>query len=82
MEAIALKVAGDVVSPAGTYIYEVVKKQTGRAKFEKGKNSLQHGFALLRDEKSGGLLSARERVELLHTHAKYSNFSPLISIGV
>ncbi|KAJ7921341.1 hypothetical protein B0H13DRAFT_1985066 [Mycena leptocephala] len=77
MEAIALKVAGDVVSPAGTYIYEAMKKQTGRAKFEKGKNSLQDGFALLRDEKSGGLLPAQERLELLRTHAKYSNFSPL-----
>ncbi|KAJ7621955.1 hypothetical protein DFH06DRAFT_769229 [Mycena polygramma] len=70
MEALALKVAGDVAVPVGTQIYETVKKQTGRAQFEQGKNSLQSGFALLRDEKVGGLLPAEERLQLLQAHSK------------
>lgn len=70
MEAIALKLVGEAAAPAGTYVYETLKNQTGRAKFEKGKTNLQGGFAVLRDDKAGGLLPARERVELLQTHAQ------------
>ncbi|KAJ7728586.1 hypothetical protein DFH07DRAFT_969809 [Mycena maculata] len=70
MEGIALKLAGEAAVPAATYVYETLKNQTGRAKFEKGKANLQDGFALLRDGKAGGLLPARERVELLQTHAE------------
>jgi hypothetical protein len=73
MEAITLKVAADVAAPVGTYIYEALKKQTGRAKFEEGENSLQSGFAILRDDKAGRLLPARERLELLQTHSEYTN---------
>lgn len=73
MEAIALKVAGEVATPVGTHIYEALKKQTGRAKFEEGENSLQSGFAILRDDKAGRLLPARERLELLQKHSEYTN---------
>ncbi|KAJ7490726.1 hypothetical protein FB451DRAFT_1513612 [Mycena latifolia] len=70
MEAVALKLAGDVAVPAGTYAYNALKYQTGRAKYERGKTSLDDGFALLRDDKAGRLLSLRERVKLLNAHAE------------
>jgi hypothetical protein len=34
---------------------------------------LQSGFAILRDDKAGRLLPARERLELLQTHSEYTN---------
>ncbi|KAJ7738328.1 hypothetical protein B0H16DRAFT_96035 [Mycena metata] len=70
MEAVASKIAGDIAAPVGTYIYETLKKQTGRAKFEKGKNRLHDGFTILRDEKAGGLISPQERLKLLQTHTQ------------
>ncbi|KAJ7028415.1 hypothetical protein C8F04DRAFT_1119233, partial [Mycena alexandri] len=70
MEAVAFKIAGDVAAPVGTHIYETLKKQTGRAKFEKGKSTLNDGFAILCDEKAGGLLAPQERLKLLETHAQ------------
>ncbi|KAJ7174050.1 hypothetical protein C8R43DRAFT_1102565 [Mycena crocata] len=70
MEAAALKLATDVAVPAGTYLYDNLKNQTGRTKFEKGRTNLQSGWTVLQDDKAGGLIPPRNRLELLQTHAE------------
>ncbi|KAJ7242011.1 hypothetical protein C8J57DRAFT_1526413 [Mycena rebaudengoi] len=70
MEAVALKMATESSAQAAAYTYEALKKQTGRAKYEKGRINLHDAFEVLRDERAGGLLPAQERLKLLNAHAQ------------